>query len=201
METLAPIALFVYNRPVHIQKVLESLIQNDEAKDSILYVFADGAKNENDSIELQNIVSVKQIINSFNNKFNKIILTERSSNWGLANSIIDGISTVLNLHQKIIVLEDDIMVSKVFLKYMNDSLLNYENDHEVATIQGFQFPIKFNKNINTYFDYAVGCWGWATWKNRWEFFETDADKLWNKINPDFDKWMLEVIKMYKKKNL
>ena len=181
-HNLAPIALFVYKRPVHTQKVIDSLIQNNEAKDSILYVFADGAKNENDKIELENISSVKQIINSYKKNFQKIIIIERNSNWGLANSIIDGISLVLKDFQKIIILEDDVIVSKVFLKYMNTSLLNYENNHEVATIQGFQFPINFNKKVNSYFDYAVGCWGWATWKNRWDYFEPDGQKLWDIIN-------------------
>lgn len=181
-NNLAPILLFVYERPIHTQKVLKSLIQNNEVKDSILYVFADGAKNDNNKIELENISSVKQIINSYKNNFKEIFLIERNSNWGLANNVIDGISTVLNIHLKVIVLEDDIIVSKGFLNYMNSSLLNYENDHEVATIQGFQFPIKFNKNIETYFDYAVGCWGWATWKNRWDFFEHDGKKLWDIIN-------------------
>lgn len=181
-NNLAPILLFIYKRPVHTQKVLESLIQNKEAKDSILYVFADGAKDENDSILKYNIETVKDIVNSFQNNFLAIELIEREKNWGLANNVIDGISNILNIHQKVIVLEDDIIVSKGFLKYMNSSLINYENNHEVATIQGFQFPINFNKKVNSYFDYAVGCWGWATWKNRWDFFEPDGQKLWDIIN-------------------
>jgi len=182
---LAPIVLFVYKRPIHTQKVLESLIQNNEAKDSILYVFADGAKNENDSIELEKLALVKQIINSFKNNFQSIEFIEREKNWGLANNVIDGISTVLKEYQKVIVLEDDIVVSNGFLKYMNEALLIYENCPNVATIQGFQFPIKFNSKVETYFDYAVGCWGWATWKNRWDFFEPDSRKLWDEINNNF----------------
>jgi hypothetical protein len=181
-NNLAPILLFVYKRPVHTQKVLESLIQNKEAKYSILYVFADGAKDENDSILKYNIETVKDIVNSFQNNFLAIELIEREKNWGLANNVIDGISNILNIHQKVIVLEDDIIVSEGFLKYMNSSLINYENNHEVATIQGFQFPINFNKKVNSYFDYAVGCWGWATWKNRWDYFEPDGQKLWDIIN-------------------
>lgn len=184
-NNLAPIVLFVYKRPDHTKKVLESLVQNKEAKYATLYVFADGAKNENDSIEKQYIESVKETVNSFQNNFQSFKLIERENNWGLANNIIDGISTVINKHQKVIVLEDDIVVSKGFLKYMNEALFMYENSANVATIQGFQFPIKFNKKVNTYFDFAVGCWGWATWKNRWDLFEPNAEKLWNEINNNF----------------
>jgi hypothetical protein len=161
------------------------LIQNKEAKDSILYVFADGAKNDNDSIEKENIVLVKQIINTYKCNFQSIKLIERENNWGLANNVIDGISTILKDYQKVIVLEDDIIVSKGFLKYMNKALLIYENCPNVATIQGFQFPINFKSKVETYFDYAVGCWGWATWKNQWKFFEPDGQKLWDEINNKF----------------
>ncbi|MFZ4796146.1 MAG: glycosyltransferase family 2 protein [Bacteroidia bacterium] len=184
-NNLAPIVLFVYKRPDHTKKVLDSLVQNKEAKYTTLYVFADGAKNENDAIEKYNIATVKEIVNSFRNNFQSFELIEREHNLGLADNIIDGISTVIDKHQKVIVLEDDIVVSKGFLKYMNEALLVYENSPNVATIQGFQFPIKFNKKVNTYFDFAVGCWGWATWKNRWELFEPNAEKLWNEINNNF----------------
>ena len=189
MTNLAPIALFVYNRPWHTQKVLESLSKNEEAKNSTLYVFADGAKLNNIDTELINEVS--NVIKKFNHCFKKIVIKKQSQNMGLSKSIITGINEVFINYNKIIVLEDDIVVSSCFLNFMNSGLNLYQNESRVATIQGYQFPISFKIKNSTYFDIAVGCWGWATWKNRWILFEEDGKKLKNRIEnaklwSDFD---------------
>jgi len=181
-NNLAPIALFVYNRPEHTKRVLESLIKNPEAILSDLYVFADGQKNPFDSSEIDKIFQVKSLFHNYKNNFKKFFLIERPNNVGLANNIISGITNILRDNESIIVLEDDILVSKGFLNYMNTSLFLYYMNENVATIQGFQFPIKFNQKASTYFDYSVGCWGWATWKTRWGHFKSDGVFLWNKID-------------------
>jgi len=181
-NNLAPIALFVYNRPEHTKRVLDSLIKNPEAINSNLYVFADGAKDSSNTIEVNKIKEMKSLIFRYTKGFNLITIIERSNNFGLANNIIDGISNVLAMYKYIIVLEDDIVVSKGFLQFMNKGLFLYEHNNKVSTIQGFQFPINFDNDVNTYFDSAVGCWGWATWRDRWDLFEPNGKKLWEIIN-------------------
>ena len=107
--------------------------------------------------------------------FKKITIIERKRNHGLADSIIDGVSTIVNKYGKIIVLEDDLVTSPYFLKFMNDNLGIYEDNLEVASIHGYIY--KINNLPETFFIKGADCWGWATWKNRWDIFEPDGLKL------------------------
>jgi len=43
---LAPIVLFVYNRPDHTRQTVEALQKNELAKESELFIYSDAAKNE-----------------------------------------------------------------------------------------------------------------------------------------------------------
>jgi hypothetical protein len=177
----APIVLFAYNRPIHTQKVLDSLALCEESIQSDIYIYCDGAKDNVDEMGLKNIHQVRQIVNS-ENRFKKVVVTEQSKNKGLANSIIDGVTEVVNKYGKIIVIEDDLIVSKGFLNYMNQALLMYENEPKVGCIHAWNY---FFTNIedfeSTFFLKGADCWGWATWKSSWELFNPDARFLLNQI--------------------
>jgi len=177
---LAPIVLFTYNRPIHTQNVLDSLALCDEAKDSILYIFCDGAKENTDEIGLNKIQEVRKIVNS-ENRFKQVIVTIQEKNKGLANSIIDGINKVIYEHSKVIVLEDDLVFSPYFLNYMNDSLNRYENDKRVGEIGGCNFFANGPKFPKTFFTNMPDTWGWATWKDRWQHFNSDAIFLYKEL--------------------
>ena len=110
---LAPVVLFVYNRPVHTQKVLDALAANAEAKDSLLYIFCDGAKQGASNDVINNINKTRLVANS-EKRFKQVIIKEQTNNKGLANSIIDGVTEVVNKHEKIIVVEDDILACPYF---------------------------------------------------------------------------------------
>ena len=115
---LAPIVLFVYNRPDHTRQTVEALQKNELAVDSELFIYSDAAKNENAE---QKVNEVREYIKSIDG-FKKITIIEREKNWGLANSIIDGVTNIVNEYEKIIVLEDDLVTSPYFLRFMNSSL-------------------------------------------------------------------------------
>jgi glycosyltransferase involved in cell wall biosynthesis len=170
---LAPIVLFTYNRPIHTQNVLNSLANCEEAKECLLYVFCDGAKENVDATGLNKIDEVRKIVAS-ENRFKQVIITVQEKNKGLANSIIDGVTQVVNEHGKVIVLEDDLVFSPYFLNYMNDSLIRYENDERVGEIGACNFFANGSKYPNAFFANMPDTWGWATWKNRWEKFNSDA---------------------------
>ena len=178
---LAPIVLFTYNRPVHTQNVLDSLAICDEAKESILYVFCDGAKANCDANGLNNIEEVRRIV-SAENRFKEVIVTIQESNNGLSNSIISGVTQVINEHKKIIVLEDDFIISPFFLEYMNDGLVRYQDDMSVAEIGGCNTFACGNKFPKYFVSPMAETLGWATWKNRWDFFNGDSIYLYKKIN-------------------
>ncbi|WP_317043540.1 DapH/DapD/GlmU-related protein [Flavobacterium pectinovorum] len=178
-DMLSPIVLFTYNRPDHTKQVLDALALNEEAKNSILYVFCDGAKNEETSDNLSKINEVRNLINN-EDRFKEVIIKVQDKNKGLANSIIDGVTDIVNIHDKVIVLEDDIVTSNGFLKYMNEALTFYHNNEKVMHISGFMYPHE-EKLPETFFFNVPLCWGWATWKRAWNYFDNDSLKLWQDL--------------------
>ncbi|AFM03671.1 hypothetical protein Fleli_1234 [Bernardetia litoralis DSM 6794] len=183
---LSPIVLFVYNRPDHTQKTLDALAQNDLAKESILYVFCDGAKPNSSQNQLEKINQTRQIVKQQEGNFKEIIITEQTQNLGLADSILNGVTQVLRKYGKIIVLEDDIVTSKGFLKFMNESLEIYEYEKKVMHVSGYMFPANLENaipnNEQTFFYRSTSCWGWATWQRAWQTINTDTDFLLSELD-------------------
>jgi hypothetical protein len=162
---LSPIVLFVYNRPEHTKKTLNALKQNKLTEESELFIFSDGEKNQEDK---RKIKEVRGIINNING-FKNIEVFESEINKGLANSVIDGVTKIISGYGKVIVLEDDLITSENFLSYMNRALNFYEDNKDIWSISGYNFPIKIpdNYNFDVYLSYRFSSWGWGMWKDRW----------------------------------
>lgn len=177
---LAPIILFVYNRLWHIQQTVESLKNNYLSGESILFIYSDGPKfNHYDkSITDENLKKVEEVRNYIKeiNGFKEVIIIKSEKNLGLAESIIKGVTEVINKYGKVIVLEDDMITSPFYLQYMNDALDIYEHDDNVISIHGYIYPIKGKLPVS-FFLKGADCWGWATWKRGWVLFEKDGKKL------------------------
>ena len=173
---LAPIALFVYSRPWHTRQTVTALQKNDLSKESSLFVFSDGPRFERDR---KNVMAVREYINQIKG-FKSVTVVEREVNFGLARSIISGVTEIVNRYGKIIVLEDDIIVSPYFLKFMNEALEFYQEEHKVISIHGYIYPMKI-RPPETFFIRGTDCWGWATWKRGWDLFEPDGRKLLNEL--------------------
>ena len=176
MKSLAPIILFVYNRIDHTIKTIEALQKNKLATASELFIYSDAPKNNNASFGVEKVRDYIKTVDGFKN----ITIIERKKNWGLATSIIDGVSKIVNDFGKIIVLEDDLVTSPYFLSYMNDGLNIYENEDQVACIHGYCYPIKSTLK-HSFFIKGADCWGWATWKDSWDIFEENSTKLLDEI--------------------
>lgn len=153
--TYAPIALFTYNRADHTQRAVESLLKNAEAKFSDLFIFSDGPKTPEKKAGVEENRKYIHTISGFKS----ISIIEREKNWGLANSLIAGITEVINKYGKVIVVEDDLILSPYFLQFMNEGLEKYKDDDRVGTITGFVPPIK-DKLPETFFLKYFQCWGW-----------------------------------------
>lgn len=179
-DDLAPIVLFVYNRPWHTQQTIEALRQNELAKDSVLFVFADGAKSNASDEQLESIRKTREVVRSISG-FKDVHIVESKVNKGLANSIIHGVSKIVDEYGKVIVLEDDIVTSKHFLEYMNSALFVYQDESQVMHVSGYMYPLKKNNLPDTFFYPATSCWGWATWKRAWACFNPDAKYLYDQI--------------------
>ena len=183
----APVVLFVYNRLDHTKNVIDSLAKNYLSEETDL--FSDAAKNEK---SLKDVEEVREYIrkNDWRTNFGRVTVIEAEQNKGLAKSIIGGVSKILEEYGKVIVVEDDLVLSPYFLTYMNGALEYYKEVSDVWSISGYSFPMKSLKKYphDVFYSYRGCSWGWATWLDRWE--ETDwevkdypkliSDKNWQK---------------------
>jgi len=170
---LAPILLFVYNRPEHVKRTLAALEQNILAKESELFIYSDAARSPQDEAS---VAEVRKIIRTALPFFKQVNIIERETNWGLARSIIDGVTTQINRYERVIVLEDDLIVAPYFLKFMNDALNTYQHEKKVGHIQACDFTQDASLP-DTFLIKWTGSWGWATWKRAWKYFNPDGKAL------------------------
>jgi len=176
MNQFAPIILFVYNRLDHTTKTINALKENVLADQSDLYIYADAAKNV-DSVHLVN--NVRNYLPTITG-FKSVTIRLRDKNLGVDENTLLGVSEIINERGKVIVLEDDLVTSKWFLKFMNDGLDYYENSEDVIAINGYTYPVK-QKLKEAFFLKGADCWGWATWKRGWNILEYDSKKLLTQI--------------------
>ncbi len=176
MTDLAPVVLFAYNRPTLTQQTLDTLAVNTLAGETKLYIFCDGPKPDAAHEQMDKIARVRHIALK-EKRFANVEVIERKNNWGLAKSIIAGVTEIVRRHGKIIVLEDDLITSPYFLQYMNDALALYENEPCVLSVNTCNFFAVDPETPATFFTRVPDCYGWGTWSDRWALFEPDSKKL------------------------
>lgn len=175
MKNLAPIVFFAYNRPDHTRQALESLYQNKYASESLLWIYVDGPKPGASAEALAANEAVKQVVHE--KKWCKeVTIIEAETNKGLVKSTTEGVTKLVNEYGKVIVLEDDNLVSPGFLTFMNNALDFYEDNPRVMHISAFARPDLAAAKVEepTYFFYHTTTWGWGTWKRAWDKFTPDA---------------------------
>jgi len=224
-SSYAPIVLFVYNRLTHTQQTVNALKTNKLAKKSELYVYSDGPKDKNLK---KSVDEVRRYIKTITG-FKKITIIEGEKNIGLASSIIQGVTEIISKNDKVIVIEDDLFVSPLFLNFLNDGLAAFENRDDIFSITGFNFPEKYLKipeeyTEDLYLNYRCMSWGWATWKDRWlkvdwtiknyqefsnnkkeiKLFNRGGDDLFpmltNQLNGEIDSWAIRFCYAHYKNN-
>ena len=178
-EKLYPIILFTYNRPWHTEQVLQALEKNELADQSHLIVFVDGPKANASEEQLKKIKQVRELVQS-KKWCGSVEYHIAEQNIGCRNSIIAGITQVLSTYEAAIILEDDIVTSPYFLKYMNTCLNYYRVFKSVISISGYNLPPNRIKIPNEYkYDVYVSLrqqnWGWGTWRDRWESVDWDKN--------------------------
>lgn len=174
---LAPILLFAYNRPRHLQHTVEALAHNPLAQESELFVFSDGARTEDDHEDVELVRSYIHTIEGFKT----VHRIERDRNYGLAANIIDGVTDIVNRYGRVIVLEDDLVTAPGFLQFMNDALDTYADEPRVGHIQAYDFT-QNPRLPETFLIKFTGSWGWATWQRAWQHFNPDGQYLLNELH-------------------
>jgi hypothetical protein len=173
MQYVAPIALFVYNRPEHTRRTIKFLQQNLLADESRLFIFSDAAKDSSQQVFVNEVRDIIKQVDGFKS----VELIERKTNLGLAESIIDGVSMLVSEYGKVIVFEDDLISSAYTLQYFNDALFRYQNEEKVMHIGAYMYPLKAENLPETFLYRAATSWGWATWDRAWKDFEPDINKI------------------------
>ena len=172
----APIVLFTYSRLKHTMLTIEALLRNKGAENHDLIVYSDGHKSSDD---IDAVFLVREYLHTISG-FRSINIRCRESNFGLAKSIIDGVTEVLHSAESIIVLEDDMVTSPYFLNYMQFALDKFSLDNRVISISGYVYPV--NQLLpEAFFLRGADCWGWGTWRRGWELFNHDGQMLLNEL--------------------
>lgn len=194
-KDLAPIVLFVYNRPEHTKKTVEGLLKNPEATDSVLYIFADGPKKNISNEGLNNLKATREYIRTIKG-FKEIHIDESPVNRGLAPATIRGCSMVLNKHGKMVFVEDDDVPTPYFLSYINECLIKYADDPKVWSVCAFMdqkaIPAT-NIGDDVFMVNRPSSWGYGTWKRCWDKIIWDIDDLrglfrHKEVAVGFNKW-------------
>lgn len=164
----APVALFVYNRPLHTERTLEALRRNRLADGTDLYVFSDGPKPGADRTAIGAVRALFENLQGFRS----VTMRSQEHNRGLGASIIAGVSEVLAAHDRVIVIEDDLETHPETLAYFNRALAHFGDHAGVFSVSGYSYPphllqIPQDYPYDVYAIPRMQCWGWATWRDRW----------------------------------
>ena len=178
--TYAPIAVFAFNRLGALTNTIASLKENPEARLSDLYVFVDGPRAEKAG-EADKVKQVRRFVETIEG-FASLTYHFSDTNKGLANSIICGVTEVVNKHGSVIVLEDDLEVMPNFLNYINQGLMHYRDNKDIVSICGHSCKVRVPKNYgyDAYLFTRSSSWGWATWSDRWNAIDWILDD-WSKV--------------------
>lgn len=179
-KSTAPIALFVYARPQHTKATVEALAANEMADRSELFVFSDAPRSEKDA---DAVAEVREYIRGIKG-FAAVHVNERSRNFGLADSIVDGVGDLVSRFGNVIVLEDDVLTSPYFLRYMNDALERYRDEERVMQIDAHMFPVLPEGLPDSFFLRISFSWGWATWERAWRHFHRRGREYIDSFTPD-----------------
>lgn len=166
----APIAIFAFNRPQHLQRTLAALAVNELAAESDVVVFCDGPRNA----EEKPLTGEVRAIALGAAGFRSVDVVCRDENFGCAASVIDGVTKMFSLHERLIVIEDDVVCSPHMVNFLNTALEKYDLYKTVFNISAWSIPSRIFP-VPSYYSYDVYCiprfncsGGWGTWRDRWE---------------------------------
>lgn len=168
--TVTPIALFTYNRAEHTARVLNSLANCARLDECAVHIYCDAPKHEEHAAGVE---ASRHVVHEHAPKF-KATVIERDTNFGLARSIVEGVKDLCDRYGRVIVLEDDLVLSPSFIDYMLQALDRYADEKNVYQISGYMFPLSQPQETDAFFLSLITTWGWATWSRAWQIFDWDA---------------------------
>jgi len=168
----SPILITVYNRYYHLKQCIESLLSCPEAKHSTLYIAIDAPASPEDAPAVTKVQNYVESIRGFQN----IIIIKRDSNIGAEKNSQLATTQVFGNHDTIIRLEDDVIVGKGFLNFINQGLRDYKHHPSVVGVCGYLPPGIKHPYGKPFFLNRIAPYGWGRWKKK-------EVKLTSKMNP------------------
>ncbi len=181
MTTKTPIALFAYNRPDHMDRALDSLFSCRRIDECDVHIFCDGPSAASDE---PGVIEVRRRARRWTDRLGATVV-ERDMHAGLAQSIVDGVTSLCDSSGRVIVVEDDLVLVPDFLDFMLQGLDRYEHTPSVYQIAGYMFPVDHPPTVDAFFMPYITTWGWATWSRAWRCFDgVAANAATDLRNPD-----------------
>jgi GT2 family glycosyltransferase len=165
-----PLAVFTYNRPSHAEKLFESLARCERLDECSVRIYCDGPKKID---QVPRIEESRAVARTWAKRLGAEVV-ERGRNRGLARSIVEGATELCEDHGRVIVVEDDFVLSPDFLDYMLQALDRYENEEAVFQVSGYMPPVRNPAEPDVLLLPLSTTWGWATWARAWKFFDWKA---------------------------
>ena len=175
--TPTPIALFTYNRAEHTERVLNSLANCARLDECELHIYCDAPKREEHAASVE---ASRRVVREQAARFGATVI-ERDTNFGLARSIVEGVTDLCDRYGRVIVLEDDLVLSPSFIDFMLQALHLYADEQNVYQVSGYMFPVDQPKDADAFFLPLITSWGWATWRRAWRIFDWDASDALEKL--------------------
>ena len=171
-----PVTLIIFKRPEQTEKVFETIRQAKPAK---LLVIADGPRT-NRPREEEQCAATRAIIDRVDWDC-EVLKNYSDSNMGCDPRIVSGLNWVFEQVEETIILEDDCVPDPSFFPYCEELLDRYRHDQRIMNISGQNVQFGQSRtDYSYYFSRYTLCWGWATWKRAWNYFDVDV-KLWPEI--------------------
>lgn len=175
-ELNTPLVLIIFNRPDKARRLLEII---EQVKPKSVYIIADGPRSDIKDDEKLCHAS-REVFNSITWKCD-VLKRYADSNLGLRKNISSGLTWVFSKEESAIILEDDCVPTNSFFPFCETLLNKYNNDSRIMAISGNNFQAgKKRSEDSYYFSKYFHCWGWATWKRAWEYYD-DYLSIWEDI--------------------
>lgn len=183
----SPVLVFSYNRPEHLRQTLNALSKNELANESLLYIYCDGAK-PNASMEQKQLVDENRMVARMAKGFKAVHVVEREHNVGLKDNIVSAVTEIVNQYGRVVTLEDDVVSSVGFLRYMNEALELYADEDRVMHVSGYMYPHKCKLPETFFYPVPYPGGGWATWKRAWDCYNDNSQELYNYWKNNWDEF-------------
>ena len=174
-----PVVFIIFKRPDTTEKVFEAIRQ---AKPPKLLVIADGPRAERPG-EAEKCAAVRAIIDRVDWDC-EVMKNYSEINLGCKNRVSSGLDWVFNTVEEAIILEDDCLPHLTFFRFCEELLDKYRYDKRVMSISGTNYQLGQSRTEDSYyFSVYSHCWGWASWRRAWQYYDIEM-KLWPKLRDE-----------------